>query len=106
MTLPRERRQALKNTQRFLYDLLDPKKTPKVPLAIRVVARNCLRHYPNGFDMGRPLLETFGEPEEPTVCLLECSCGRRSQLLDVADDKCDKCGEKMRVVRTYLASEY
>jgi hypothetical protein len=30
-------------------DLLDPKKTPKVPRAIRDMAHRCLRHYPSDF---------------------------------------------------------
>lgn len=32
-------------------DLTDPKKTPRLPLAIRKQAMYCLRHYPTDFDM-------------------------------------------------------
>lgn len=46
MTVPSERYRAVKNTQDFLRDLLDPKKTPKVPKYIRTRAYWCLRHYP------------------------------------------------------------
>jgi len=32
-------------------DLTDPKKTPRLPLAIRKQAMYCLRHYPTDYDM-------------------------------------------------------
>lgn len=46
MTLPSERANAVKRARQFLYDLLDPKKTPRVPRAIRMQARSVLKHYP------------------------------------------------------------
>jgi len=46
MTLPDERYRAVEYAREFLQDLLDPKKTPKVPRAIRQRAGRCLRHYP------------------------------------------------------------
>ena len=51
MTLPDERYRAIKYTRDFLYDLIDPKKTPKVPKAIRKRAAACLRHYPYEYVM-------------------------------------------------------
>jgi hypothetical protein len=51
MTLPCERYNAIKYTEKFLTDLLDPKKTPRVPKAIRQQAYYCLRHYPGGFHL-------------------------------------------------------
>ena len=51
MTVPIERTNAVIRTQKFLLDLLDPKKTPRVPRLIRQDARNLLRHYPTEFDM-------------------------------------------------------
>jgi len=51
MTLPIERTNAVTRTQKFLYDLLDPKKTPRVPLSVRKDARSLLRHYPSEFEM-------------------------------------------------------
>jgi hypothetical protein len=51
MTLPCERYNAIKYTERFLMDLCDPKKTPRVPLEVRNRARSCLRHYPGPFDL-------------------------------------------------------
>ena len=49
MTLPDERYRAIKYTEQFLIDLLDPKKTPRVPKDIRQRAYSCLRHYPGGY---------------------------------------------------------
>ena len=49
MTLPDERYRAIKYTEQFLTDLLDPKKTPRVPKEIRQRAYSCLRHYPGGY---------------------------------------------------------
>lgn len=46
MTMPNERYRAVKYTREFLRDLLDPKKTPKIPKYIRERAYSCLRHYP------------------------------------------------------------
>jgi len=46
MTLPTEELWTLKNTRQFLRDLLDPKKTPRVPSAVRKEASRCLKHYP------------------------------------------------------------
>ena len=46
MTLPNERINAIKRTREFLRDLLNPKKTPKVPKCIRQQASDCLKHYP------------------------------------------------------------
>jgi hypothetical protein len=51
MTVPVERTNAVLNTQEFLYSLLDPKKTPRVPKEIREQAHRLLRHYPTKFDM-------------------------------------------------------
>jgi len=50
MTLPNERTNAILNTRRFLLSLLDPKKTPRTPKAIRIEAYRLLKHYPNTFD--------------------------------------------------------
>ena len=51
MTLPNERFNAIKSTRDFLYDLIDPKKTPRIPLVIRRRARNVLKHFPCDYDM-------------------------------------------------------
>jgi hypothetical protein len=46
MTISSERYRSVVQTEKFLLDLLDPKKTPKVPKHIRQQAISCLRHYP------------------------------------------------------------
>ncbi len=51
MTLPDERYRAVINTEQFLKDLLDPKKTPRVPKDIRKQAYWCLRHFPSKYHM-------------------------------------------------------
>lgn len=51
MTLPNERYNAIKRTENFLKDLMDPKKTPRVPRDIRKQAYYCLRHYPGNYDL-------------------------------------------------------
>jgi len=51
MTIPSERTRAVTQTEEFLYSLLDPKKTPRVPKSIRQEAHRLLRHYPNKIEM-------------------------------------------------------
>ena len=51
MTLPNERYYAIKRTEQFLVDLIDPKKTPRVPKEVRQQAYYCLRHYPGGYNL-------------------------------------------------------
>lgn len=51
MTVPIERTNAVIYTQKFLLELLDPKKTPRVPRSVRQQALHLLRHYPSEFDM-------------------------------------------------------
>ena len=53
MTLPNERTRAVIYTHRFLCDLLDPEKTPRVPKYVREYASRCLRHYPTNLDLYR-----------------------------------------------------
>lgn len=51
MTVPRERTNAVIFTGNFLLELIDPKKTPRVPRAIRQRALSLLRHYPSQYHM-------------------------------------------------------
>ena len=46
MTLPDERSRSIAHAREFLRDLLDPKKTPKVPRYVRDRASRCLKHFP------------------------------------------------------------
>lgn len=64
MTLPYERKNAVMRTAEFLKDLMDPKKTPRVPKEIRKKAYSCLRHYPLKYEMERAselAPEVFGD---------------------------------------------
>jgi hypothetical protein len=51
MTLPDERFRAVRWAREFMYELMDPKKTPGIPAVVRSQARSVLRHYPNDYDM-------------------------------------------------------
>ena len=46
MTLPHEEVNSLKAVRQFLYDLLDPKKTPRVPREVRLRAHRLAKHFP------------------------------------------------------------
>ena len=51
MTLPAERTQAVVNVERFLMDLRNPMKYPRVPSEVREEANRLLKHYPTQYDM-------------------------------------------------------
>ena len=66
MTLPFERTNAVNNAREFLWRLLDPKETPRVPRRIRQMARSVLKHFPRNFDVKavnkcKRCREIFGE---------------------------------------------
>lgn len=63
MTLPIERTNAVLNVERFLMDLRDPKKYPRVPRAVREEAQRLLRHYPSKYNM-KYIAESFEAIEE------------------------------------------
>ncbi len=46
MTVPSERFRSIQNVREFLYDLVDRKKTPRIPKEIRIRAGRLLKHYP------------------------------------------------------------
>ena len=41
---------SLKETYKFLSDLIDSKKVPNIPKELRDKAKKCLKHYPNSRD--------------------------------------------------------
>jgi hypothetical protein len=51
MTIASERTRAVNLTSEFLIDLLNPKKTQRVPRDIRRRAGELLKHYPSQIDM-------------------------------------------------------
>lgn len=46
MSLKNEKLMSLWRTREFLRDLLDPKKTPRIPRSYRQHAYRCLKHFP------------------------------------------------------------
>lgn len=46
MTTPYERTRSMIETKAYLQELIDPTATPRVPKALREIARKLLRHYP------------------------------------------------------------
>jgi hypothetical protein len=71
MTLPDERYRAIMYAKSFCEDLLDPKKTPRVPKGVRKRALGVLRHFPDDYYLSmlaeaRPdIIERKGEPYDP-----------------------------------------
>lgn len=73
MTLPDERYRAIVQTEKFLWELCDSSKTPRVPMKIRAGARGLLRHYPNKWDLdqiSRAAPEVVAEKMEPVTRLM------------------------------------
>ena len=70
MTLPYEEQNSINYTRDFLWALLSPKKTPKVPKVVRNHALRLLRHYPAFyrvayyFDAERTLAKQNGTPKQ------------------------------------------
>lgn len=46
-----EEKNSIEYIRNFLYDLLDPKATPKVPRYVRLRARRVIKHYPISLDL-------------------------------------------------------
>ena len=44
--LPEEEYHSLKETYKFLNQIIDPKKIPNIPKSLRDKARHCLKNYP------------------------------------------------------------
>ena len=68
MTIASERTRAVNHTAEFLCELLDPKRTPRVPREIRRRAAALLRHYPTRLDMEQAVEEgssRFGDEKNP-----------------------------------------
>ena len=45
-SMTEEEYHSLKETYKLLCDVLDPKKTPRVPKPVRDKARHCLKYFP------------------------------------------------------------
>ena len=51
MSTNEEELRSLESTKKFLFDLLDPTKTKRIPKEIRQRASRCLKHYPLIIDL-------------------------------------------------------
>lgn len=65
MTTPDERTKAVLRVERFLMDLRNPKKYPRIPKAVREEASRLLKHYPTQYNM--VYIEESFEPLESTL---------------------------------------
>jgi hypothetical protein len=96
MTIPLERHRALNYVRDFLYDLMLPSATPKIPLSIRRRARALVKHYPSTFELEEiakktELLET--DPSYKPISQLD-------RIIERAQEKNeDKHVDKIRVRR-------
>jgi len=76
MTLPLERARAVRETERFLSELCNPKLTPRVPLEIRQKALWCLRHYPSLYHL--EIVEQYFKSD-----IVECPFSLKDDVLGV-----------------------
>lgn len=58
MSLPDEKTRAMQSARKFLYDLLNPQATPRVPKAVRDRARRVVKHYPFDFEIAE-MMEVY-----------------------------------------------
>lgn len=68
MTMPDERLRAVNAAREFMYALIDPKATPRVPRDVRRRALRVLRHYPMPFEMeyaAKKAPQVFASRREP-----------------------------------------
>lgn len=63
MTTPNEEYHAILSATRFLYDLMNPQKTPRVPKWIRVEARRRVKHMPLSMNLAQRYADAL--PQEP-----------------------------------------
>ena len=51
MSLPDEKVRAMQSARKFLFDMLNPQATPRVPKAMRDRGRRVVKHYPFDFEI-------------------------------------------------------
>jgi hypothetical protein len=115
MTIPYERTRAILETRDFLKELQDPKLTPRVPSAIREIARKLARHYPRlaEIELAHKILPHLFGPVPPfsrlaggeqTVAAIEAAncqvCVYEQQETSdgriVMSRTCTRCGKTMK----------
>ena len=86
MSLPDERYRAIMYAKSLCEDLLDSKKTPRVPKEVRRRALGVLRHFPDEYYLSmlaeaRPdILERRGDPYDPLYKMLkEFELGKQNE---------------------------
>ena len=62
MTLPQEEVNSLNATRVFMYDLLNPAATPRVPREVRERARRVVKHFPFEVHIRARYPDVFGVP--------------------------------------------
>jgi len=71
MTLPQEEVNSLNATRAFMYDLLNPVATPRVPREVRKRAQRVLKHFPSEIHVRARYPDVFGvsalSPTSPTT---------------------------------------
>lgn len=95
MTLPYEEVHSLQAVRRFLYDLLDPTTTPRVPKEIRQRARRVCKHFPMDYSIQERYPEVFNPKQETTVS----NTTSKNHLADIAEQYL-KNGETITVTFT------
>jgi hypothetical protein len=96
MTLPCEEVHSLQAVRRFLYDLLDPTVTPRVPKAIRQRARRVCKHFPMDYSIQERYPEVFNPKQETPVT---DTTTRKNYIADIAEQYL-KNGETITVTFT------
>ena len=83
MTLPYEEVHSLRATRQFMYDLLDPSKTPRVPREIRRRAHRVCKHFPMDYSIEQRFSDVLGTAggAEPCVESLRAENARLRQAL-------------------------
>lgn len=96
MTLPQEEVNSLNATRAFMYDLLNPAATPRVPREVRERARRVVKHFPFEVHVRARYPDVFGvsalspSPESAELETLRAENARlRSALLRIEREVVD-----------------
>jgi len=95
MTLPNEEVQSLQAVRRFLFDLLDPSATPRVPKEIRQRARRVCKHFPMDYSIQERYPEVFN-PKQETPMTDTTTTTRKNYLAEITEQYL-KNGESITV---------
>ena len=90
MTLPDEWFISMRKNRDFLFDLLNPEKTPKVPREIRKRASECLKHF--------PMTPEIDELEK----MYNASVGDRNVILDKTNKELNHISNEIHIAQRKL----